>query len=565
MKRKPVGTYAARPPRAALAAAWCAAALAAAGLASAALASTASAEPDPDSLSPARTLQRRAAQEQAQDPDASSSSLADARRLADAKKFHESADVLRARLKSDPGDADARSLLARVLAWDRHYDESIAEYRTLLAARPDDAFDRAGYARALAWSGRAEASLPEFRRAVRADSTDLEARIGYARALSWTGDLPAAAMEYRRILRANPSYADAWLGYGTVARWRGAPAASDRFLARASGADAEALGEEREAVHVALAPSLGTGITSAQERQYVAGAPDFMIESTGPYVQARTGIERTAIVTARAARLAQFERRLGPPVDGTTLNYDLDMSVLRADALWTRAYPFQLAAGLESRTIESGSPNVVYPLRGDDRFFGWNTRAWLFAGRWTPALFAHRDYVPIKADGVAPEILAGRQTVAGGDLAWQWSARGSATAGAEHGSYSDGNGRRTFRAGAAWRLRLARPGVGVDYGISYSDFDSSSASYFTPLKSTRHAAGIGISGYSEKASLDWGARYQFAAVLSSNFENIYTSTWSGWLNVTALDAIPLGLEASYSRDNNAYATWFLGASAAARW
>jgi Flp pilus assembly protein TadD len=522
------------------------------------------ADPDPDALSPAKPLERVAAEETKA---ASESALAEARRLADAKKFGEAAGVLRAQLAADPKDADARSLLARVLAWDRHYDQSIAEYRTLLAAHPDDAFDRAGYARTLAWSGRSGASLREFRRAVRADSTDLEARVGYARALSWAGDLPGASMEYRRILRANPAYGDAWLGLATTARWRGAPAASDRFLERAvrDHADAEGLEQEYRAVGDALAPSIGAGVTTAHERQYVAASPDFAIESTGPYAQARATVARAATITARASRLAQFERRLGPPVAGTTLNYDLDMTVLRADAVYTRSYPFQLAAGIESRAIEAGSPNVIDPLRGDDRFFGWNARAWMFAGRWTPSVSARREYVPIKADAPTAEVRAGRQTAIAGDLAFQWNARGTLSAGAEHGSYSDENDRSTLHAGAAYRLRLARPGLTADYGLSFTDFDSSSASYFTPLKSTRHAAGLALSGYSEKASLDWGARYQFAAVLSSNFENIYTSTWSGYLNLTAGGAVPLGLEASYSRDNNAYETWFVGASGAVRW
>lgn len=524
----------------------------------------AGADPDPEALSPGRTLERRAAEESGA---TSEPGLAEARRLADAKKFGAAARVLRARLANDPQDAEARSLLARVLAWDRRYDESLAEYRTLLAAHPDRAFDRAGYARTLAWSGRSEASIREFRRAVRADSTDLEARLGYARSLSWAGDLPGASMEYRRVLRANPAYGDAWLGYATTARWRGAPAASDRFLGPAgrSHADAEGLTQERDAVRDALAPSIGAGVTTAHERQYVAASPDFTIESTGPFAQARATVARSATITARASRLAQFERRLGPPVGGTTLNYDLDMTVLRADAAVTRGYPLQLAAGIESRTIESGTPNVIYPLLGDDRFFGWNARAWAFAGRWTPSVSARREYVPIKEDGPMPEIRAGRQTAVAGDLAYQWNARGTLSAGAEHGAYSDENDRSTLRAGAAYRLRLARPGLTADYGLAYTDFDSSSASYFTPLKSTRHAAGLSLAGYSENASLDWGARYQFSAVLSSNFENIYTSTWSGYLNLTAAGAVPLGLEGSYSRDNNAYETWFVGASGAIRW
>jgi len=327
----------------------------------------------------------------------------------------------------------------------------------------------------------------------------------------------------------------------------------------------EAMEEERRAVADALAPSIGIGVTTAHERQYVAASPDFTIESTGPFAQARATVAHAATVTVRASHIAQFERRLGPPLLGTTLNYDLDMTVLRADAALTRGYPLMVAAGIESRSLDAGSPNVIYPLRGDDQFFGWNARAWAFAGRWTPSASIRREYVPIKDDIGLPEIQAGRQTVAEGDLAYQWNGRGTLSAGIENGTYSDGNERSTVRGGAAYRLRLAHPGVAADYGISFTDFDSSSASYFTPLESTRHAAGLSVTGYSERASLDWGGRYQFSAVLSSNFENIYTSTWSGWVNLVAGGSVPLGLEGSYSRDNNAYETWFVGVSGAVRW
>jgi Tfp pilus assembly protein PilF len=512
-----------------------------------------------DPLPPTKALDRLAAVEPVSD--AERGSIAEARRLADAKRFGDAARVLRAVLAREPKNTGARSLLARVLAWDRKYDESIAEYRTLLAEHPRSAFDRAGYARVLAWSGHAEASLREFRRAVRADSTDLESRIGYARALSWTGDLPGASIEFRRILRANPRYGDAWLGLATVARWRGAPTASDRFLARAEAlhADEDAAREERKAVREALAPSLGAGWTTSHERQYVDFAPDFTIESTGPFAQARATVGKTAGIGVRAARLEQFERNV------TTLNYDLDMTVLRADVSMLRAYPFQIAAGVEARKLEAGATNVIYPLLGDDEFTGWNARAWWFLGRWTPSVAARREYLPIKSTAGPQRILAGDQTLLAADLAYQWNARGTLSAGIENGSYSDDNERGTVRAGAAYRVRLKAPSATLDYAIAATDFDTTSASYFTPLESVRHTAGIGVAGYSERASLDWGARYQLSAVLSSNFDDIFTNTWSGYLNLTAFDTLPLGIEGSYSRDNNAYETWFLGLSAAARW
>lgn len=538
-------------------------ALAAALLALAAHAHAAGADSGP----PATPEDARLAQTASDGESAESGTLAEARRLADAGRFDEAAGVLRALLAREPENADARSLLARVLAWGRRYDESIEQYERILAERPNDAFHRAGYARVLAWSGRHEASLREFRRAIRADSTDLETRVGYARALSWAGDLAGASMEYRRILRANPTYGDAWLGHATTARWRGAPAAADRFLARAEGhrADAAGLEEEREAVRTALGRYLGAGVTTLRERQYAEVGPDFTIESTGPYAIGRVTLARSAVITARASRLSQFERRLAPPIAGTTLNYDLDMTVLRADAALTRGYPLQLAGGIETRSLEGAATNVLYPLAGDDRFFGWNARAWVFAGRWTPSVSARREYVPIKSDAGTAQLRAGRHTVVAGDLAYQWNARATLTAGAEHGAYSDDNERSAWRAGAAYRLRLARPGLTADYQLSFTDFDSSSASYFTPLESTRHAAGLSLTGWSARASLDWGARYQLSAVLSENFGDIYTNTWSGWMNLVAAGSIPLGIEGSYSRDNNSYETWFLGVSAGVRW
>ncbi|MGE5175664.1 MAG: tetratricopeptide repeat protein [Hyphomicrobiales bacterium] len=497
---------------------------------------------------------------------ATRAALASARALADEKRFDDAAAALRPALAADPGNLDARSLLARVLAWGRRYDESMAEYRTILGAHPDDAFDRAGYARVLAWSGRSERALPEFRRAIASDSTNLETRVGYARALSWTGDLAGAAAEYRRILRANRGYGDAWLGYATVARWRGAPTASDRFLERAAarGADADGVTEERNADRTALAPALGGGWTTAHERQYVAG-PDFTIETTGPYALGRATLGRAVQVAVRGARLLQFERNGSSAPADTALNYDLASTLLRADASFLRGYPLQVAAGVESRTFGARSARVLYPLRGDDRFVGWSGRVWGFAGRFTPSLGVHRDYLAIKSITGPREIRAGDQTVTDAGLDWQWNGRGTIGASFAKGLYSDDNERTSLAGLVRYRVRARVPFVTLDYGAGYTDFLRTSRSYFTPLASVRHAAGALLSGYSDRAALDYGIRYQFAAVLSSNFDDIFTNTVSAYLNGTALGSLPLGIEGSWSRDNNAYETWSLGISASARW
>jgi len=482
-------------------------------------------------------------------------------RLAEAKQFDSAAARLRERLARVPGDAEARSILARVLSWGHHYPESIAEYQTLLTDHPERAADHAGYARVLTWSGRIEAALPEFRQAIALDSTDVDAQLDYARAMSWIGDLPGAAMEYRRILNAHPGVGDAWLGYATVARWRSGATASDRFLVRAEahGAESEAAAEERAAVRAALAPALGGGYTTEQERQYVAG-PDYTLRSRGPFTRARMTVGRAADLDVRASWLDQYER-----AESGTLNYDVGMRVVRGDLSLLRGYPFQAAAGIEARHVTPDNPAVDFPLLQVGDFVGWNLRAWSYLGRFTPSLGLRRAFVPIKSSTGTPELLLGHQHVADGTLAWQWSGRGTIQAGLEHGTYSDGNARTGVRAGTTWRLRVRQPSLAVDYGFGYSDFDTTSDSYFTPLASTRHAAGLAVEGYTKRFGLSYGARYEFASIHSDNFAPIGTHTWSAQVNAAELGPIGFGLDGAYSRDNNDYRTWSFGLHAAAHW
>jgi len=493
--------------------------------------------------------------------------LAAARRLADSKQFSAAAVTLREALDRDPDNVEARSLLARVLAWDRKYDESIAEYDRLLAKHPDRTFDRAGYARVLAWSGRHEASIREFRRAIAADSTNLETRVGYARALSWAGDRAGAHSEYRRILRADSTYGDAWLGYATIARWRGAATASDRFTLRATahGADPEGLVEEETAAERAMATSAGGGYVASRERQYVAADPDFVIESSGPFATLSTTVSRAVGVGVRGSWLVNFESNGATAPGDTALNYDLRATVVRADVSFLRGYPLQFAVGAEHRTLEAASARVLYPLGDEDDFFGWNARAWWHAGRFTPALSLGKAYVPVKSASGPREILAGDQTTAEAALAWQWNARGTARLDAAHGSYSDDNKRTAFGGNVAYKFRLPSPSLTADYGISLRDWDQVSTSYFTPLQSVRHAAGLAMNGYSDRAAFDYGLRYEYSLLDSDNFDDIRTHAWSGYWNIASLAAFPLGVDGFYSIDNNDYESWYIGISGSVRW
>jgi tetratricopeptide (TPR) repeat protein len=492
-----------------------------------------------------------------------------ARESSERKEFAEAASVLRAALKNDPENKEVLSLLARVLAWSRRFDESIATYRTLLARYPDDAFDRAGYARALAWSGRSDAALPEFRRAIEQDSTNLDTRIGYARALSWSGDLAGASEEYLRVLDANPKNGDAWLGLATVARWRDAPTASDAFMQRAAshGADKEGLDAERGEVRRALRPSAGSGWTRSRERQLISDSTAFLLETVGEFVEARATLARSLGVQVRASRLHHWEKNPGLPTD-TTLNYDLRSGGFRGDLSFLRRYPVQIAAGIAYQRFDARNPRVLYPLGSDDDFFGFNTRVWGYVGRFMPSVGVRRDFIAIKTTdpGTGSRVLVpGGATTGDLGLRWDWSGRGSLSGSFSRASYTDSNERTSLGGILACRVAGPKPRLTLDYGLTWSDFSKTSPSYFTPLESVRHAAGLGLSGYSERASIDYGARYEFSFMQSANFDDIASSIWSANVNGTLLHAIPVGVEGYYSVDNHSYRTWGLTLSGSVRW
>lgn len=493
-----------------------------------------------------------------------------ARGHADEKRFDAAAAALRRALEARPGDTTAWSLLARVLSWDRKFDESIAAYRELLAAHPDDHFDRTGYARVLGWSGHYAESIREFRRVAATDPSNADARIGLARALSWSGDLPGAAMEYHRLIQRNPHHGDAWLGEATIARWRGAATAADPRAAKAAanGADAATLEEERGAIDRALATSTTAGWATSHERQRASGAPDFTIEESGPYFAGRATLGRAVGVGARVARTQLFERNTRTAPGDTTINYDLTSRSLRLDASFLRGYPIQASAGLEWRGFDARSAKGLYPLTDDDVFTGWNARVWGYAGRFTPSVTARRTFLAIKGWNAGTGLLRfepGDLTDFEGSLAWQGGARGTASIFGTTGETSDDNGRWRAGGNVGYRIRLGRPAVRLDYGLTCADWDRRSPSYFTPLASTRHAAGIALTGWASPGDVEYGVRYEFSHLRSSNFADIDANAFTGWLNGVAGGRFPLGIEGSYSKDNNDYETWYFGVSAGARW
>lgn len=492
-----------------------------------------------------------------------------ARAASDRKDFDHAASTLRRALKGDPENKELLSLLARVLAWSRHFDESVATYRTLLARYPDDAFDRAGYARALAWSGHSKAAIPEFRRAIAQDSTDLDARIGYARALSWDGDLAGASAEFRRVIAADSRNGDAWLGLATVARWRGAPTASDAFAERAAahGADKEGLEEERTAVRVALRPTGGAGWIASRERQITSDSTAFRLETVGEFVDSRTTLSRSVGLAARVSRLHLWEINPGLPTD-TTLNYDLRSTAFRGDLSLLRCYPVQASAGVAYQRFETRNGTVLFPLGSDKDFVGFNARLWGYLGRLSPSVGATRDFIAIKTTdaGTGARVLVpGGVTNTDLGLRWDPNARVTASGTLGRSFYTDDNARTSLGGNVAYRFRRAQPRLAIDYGLTWSDFSKTSTSYFTPLQSVRHAAGVTAAGYSERGSIDYGARYEFSFMQSGNFDDISTNTGSVYLNGTVLGSLPLGVVAYGSVDNHSYRTWGVTLSGSVRW
>ena len=499
----------------------------------------------------------------------SNEALRVARAASDRKDFDHAATTLRRALRGDPENKDLLSLLARVQAWSRHFDESITTYRTLLDRYPDDAYDRAGYARALAWSGRSKAAIPEFRRAIAQDSTDLETRIGYARALSWDGDLAGASAEFRRVIAADRRNGDAWLGLATVARWRGAPTAADAFADRAAarGADKDGLDEERKAAEVAFQPTAGAGWTGSRERQITSDSTAFRLETVGEFVDGRATLSRSVGVAARVSRLHLWEINPGLPTD-TTLNYDLRSTAFRGDLNFLRGYPVQASAGIAYQRFEARNATVLFPLGSDKDFVGFNARLWGYAGRLTPSVATTRDFIAIKTTdaGTGARVLVpGGVTNTDLGLRWDPSARVTASGTLGRSFYTDDNARTSLGGNGAYRIRRAQPRLALDYGLTWSDFSKTSTSYFTPLQSVRHAAGVTAAGYSERGSIDYGARYEYSFMHSGNFGDISTNTGSVYLNGTVLGSLPLGVEAYGSVDNHSYRTWGVTVSGSVRW
>ena len=69
----------------------------------------------------------------------------------------------------------------------------------------------------------------------------------------------------------------------------------------------------------------------------------------------------------------------------------------------------------------------------------------------------------------------------------------------------------------------------------------------------------------KRGYVDYGVRYEFSFMTSSNFDDIATNMGTAYLNGTLFGALPLGVEVYYSVDNHTYRTWGVTLSGSVRW
>ena len=125
--------------------------------------------------------------------------------LAQAGRYAEAAELLRAWLETHPADIERTITTARLLGQTEQLDASFAMYERALAARMADRVLRREYAEALLWAGRYAPAAEQFARLVGSDDLDRGARLGLARALAWSGRAAEAEPYLARLWREEPT------------------------------------------------------------------------------------------------------------------------------------------------------------------------------------------------------------------------------------------------------------------------------------------------------------------------------------------------------------------------
>lgn len=354
------------------------------------------------------------------------------------RRFDPAAALLRAYLRVEPGDEDARVALARVLAWSGRYEESIVLYDSVLAHDSTQHDAALGRALALSWAKRFDRAEHAFA-SVLARQASPDAERGLARIATWRGDLADGERRWRSLTMRFPADIENWMGLAQVQRAAGRPMAADSALRRAlaldpSSADArDQLYSVRAASSLAAEPALAHTSDSDGNRA-TSLAVTLHSRSLGPVLWRVTGTLRDAVL---------------PSVEGTSAGARGRVAWSTADARFLAAaeagatrLSARAGGSATSQVVGSALAQVMAATRSGTRMaltasraaFD-ETAALIAAGIITTAL--EFDATVAGPGRIGVDISTGRTTLSGGNTP---------------------NARTALSANIRWR---ARPGLSL--------------------------------------------------------------------------------------------------------
>ncbi len=388
-------------------------------------------------------------------------------------------------LEADPGNLDAVLGRAKMLSWQGKLDAAQEAYRAVLARSPDNREARLGLARCLSWDGKQRPAREEYETVLKLHPNDADATFGVAQTYAWSGDLTRARQWYEKARAAEPASADPEIGLAYVELWSGNPgAAADRLadLEQRHPGKKEVT-ELREAVRKARAPSLST------DYDHITDADKNRLDT----YRLEAGVGLPAGLRFRVGAARYDMRSPGRTASVDSVYAGLGLTPGRGQSLSLR-----IGGDRKERAAGDTSWGTVGGV--------WYT--WGLDRRWQISASADRDtlkYSPIILDHDI--VIDSCQASVSGAPADRWRV----IAGGGAASFSDGNRRRSFLAGATYQWPLTTVTFETGYLFRYLDFSEHLLNgYFDPSGFTAHLLQnrvrrkIGRGGASFEFSLEAG-------------------------------------------------------------
>lgn len=401
-------------------------------------------------------------------------------RQASARDDHDAAiAAYRRALELEPSLIDSVApALGAQLTWAGRHVEAIAEFQRYLSRHPERHDARKTMALAQAWSGDTKGALRSYETILRDQPDDVDARFGEARMLSWLGHTTSAVHRYEALLHEHPEHSEARLNLAMVHNWRGDHEKAGRLfgdltLERPSNREAwEGLAWAREwggrsddALRSVSAQNAAGARSDGSDALARKIADDWITRASTSFDVAHDSDEFTATSWrldlelpvgyrghARAGVLRnQFTRDEHPDVDDTWLTAAGDYRIARR----------VLASAALQYVIERPEDADYTPLTSElglAWFLGDRVR--LDAGYSHVALFTYEEL---------PERITG-DLVSGG-VSWRPQYLTTLIVSADHGTYSDGNGRVNVKGRARYWLLPRRPRTWIEVGTQYLDYE----------------------------------------------------------------------------------------------